>query len=83
MGKPLGSAYHPDQRRDWIKIKNVRGGHRGRWKPGEGRRADTIGSLLLGINDDAGRLRYVGHVGTGFTDDMLAELSEQLAPLGR
>ena len=30
VGKPLGSAYHPDQRRDWIKIKNVKaaGGHR-------------------------------------------------------
>ena len=27
--------------------------------------------------------RYAGHVGTGFTDDMLADLSEQLAPLGR
>ena len=85
MGKPLGSAYHPDQRRDWIKIKNVKQQEVivAGWKPGEGRRADTIGSLLLGINDDAGRLRYVGHVGTGFTDDMLAELSEQLAPLGR
>ena len=85
VGKPLGSAYHPDQRRDWIKIKNVKQQEVivAGWKPGEGRRADTIGSLLLGINDDAGRLRYVGHVGTGFTDDMLAELSEQLAPLGR
>ena len=85
VGKPLGSAYHPGQRRDWIKIKNVKQQEVivAGWKPGEGRRADTIGSLLLGINDDAGRLRYVGHVGTGFTDDMLAELSEQLAPLGR
>jgi len=84
VGKPLGSAYHPDQRRDWIKIKNVKQQEVivAGWKPGEGRRADMIGSLLLGINDD-GRLRYVGHVGTGFTDDMLAELSEQLAPLGR
>jgi bifunctional non-homologous end joining protein LigD len=85
IGKPLASAYHPGQRRDWIKIKNTRqqeviicG-----WKPGQGRRADTIGSLLLGVNDDDGRLRYAGHVGTGFTDDMLAELGEQLAPLGR
>ena len=24
VGKPLGSAYHPGQRRDWIKVKNVR-----------------------------------------------------------
>jgi bifunctional non-homologous end joining protein LigD len=84
VGKPLGSAYHPGQRRDWIKIKNVKqqeviicG-----WAPGEGRRADLIGSLLLGVYD-GDRLRYVGHVGTGFTDAMLADLAEQLRPLGR
>ena len=84
VGKPLGSAYHPGQRRDWIKIKNVKqqeviicG-----WTPGEGRRADLIGSLLLGVYD-GDRLRYVGHVGTGFTDAMLADLAEQLRPLGR
>src|SRR6266566_8561508 len=84
VGKPLGSAYHPGQRRDWIKIKNVKqqeviivG-----WKPGEGRRADMIGSLLVGIND-GGQLRYAGHVGTGFTQDMLTDLMEQLGTLGR
>ena len=85
VGKPLDSAYHPGQRRDWIKVKNVRQQEViiAGWKPGEGRRADMIGSLLLGVNDDDGRLRYAGHVGTGFTQDMLAELMEQLAPLGR
>ena len=84
VGKPLSSAYHAGQRRDWIKIKNVKqqeviicG-----WAPGEGRRADLIGSLLLGVYD-GDRLRYVGHVGTGFTDAMLADLAEQLRPLGR
>jgi bifunctional non-homologous end joining protein LigD len=84
VGKPLSSAYHPGQRRDWIKIKNVKqqeviicG-----WAPGEGRRANLIGSLLLGVYD-GDRLRYVGHVGTGFTDAMLADLAEQLRPLGR
>jgi bifunctional non-homologous end joining protein LigD len=84
VGKPLASAYHPGQRRDWIKIKNVR---RAEvvicgWKPGEGRRADTIGSLLLGVYDE-GRLRYVGHVGTGFTQRALADLMRRLAPLRR
>ncbi|HMH38003.1 MAG TPA: non-homologous end-joining DNA ligase [Streptosporangiaceae bacterium] len=84
VGKPLSSAYHPGQRRDWIKIKNVKqqeviicG-----WAPGEGRRANLIGSLLLGVYD-GDRLRYVGHVGTGFTDAMLDDLAEQLRPLGR
>ncbi|MGH8918301.1 MAG: hypothetical protein ACRD0H_08195, partial [Actinomycetes bacterium] len=55
VGKPLTSTYHPGQRRDWIKVKNVRqqeviicG-----WRPGEGQRADTIGSLLLGHVHDS------------------------------
>ena len=84
MGKPLTSTYHPDQRRDWIKVKNVRQQEViiGGWKPGEGRRADMIGSLLLGIYD-GGQLRYAGHVGTGFTQDMLADLMGQLGSLGR
>ncbi len=84
VGKPLDSAYHPGQRRDWIKIKNVKqqeviicG-----WKHGEGRRADTIGSLLVGIYD-GDQLRYAGHVGTGFTQDMLTDLMGQLGSLGR
>ena len=84
VGKPLDSAYHPGQRRDWIKVKNVKqqeviicG-----WKPGEGRRADTIVSLLVGIYD-GDQLRYAGHVGTGFTADMLDDLMGQLGSLGR
>ena len=82
VGKPLTSHYHPGQRRDWIKVKNVR--HQEvlicGWKPGQGRRADTAGSLLLGVYD-RGHLRYAGHVGTGFTQAMLADLSRQLRPL--
>ena len=82
VGKPLASAYHPGQRRDWIKVKNIR--HQEviicGWTPGHGRRADTIGSLLLGVYD-RGRLRYAGHVGTGFTQAMLADLTRQLRPL--
>jgi bifunctional non-homologous end joining protein LigD len=84
VGKPLDSAYHPDQRRDWIKVKNVKQQEViiGGWKEGAGRRAGMIGSLLLGINDGPA-LRYVGHVGTGFTRDMLAELMRELEPLAR
>ena len=84
VGKPLTSTYHPGQRRDWIKVKNVRQQEVivGGWKPGAGRRAGMIGSLLLGVYDD-GKLRYVGHVGTGFTQDMLTELMRELEPLGR
>jgi bifunctional non-homologous end joining protein LigD len=60
-----------------VKVKNVRtqsvvvGG----WRPGKGRRAGGVGSLLVGVHDDAGRLVYVGHVGTGFTDAALREVA--------
>ena len=51
VGKPLASRYHPGGRRDWIKVKNIR--HQeviiGGWNHGEGGRAHTIGSLLLGV----------------------------------
>jgi bifunctional non-homologous end joining protein LigD len=50
------------------------------WKPGQGRRTDTVGSLLLGIPDDDG-LRYVGKVGTGFKDKELVELTARLRPM--
>jgi len=85
VGKPLTSRYHPGKRREWIKVKNVR--HQevvvAGWKPGEGSRANTIGSLLVGIYDDSGRLRYAGHVGTGFTEPMLRDLEQRLRPLHR
>ena len=84
VGKPLASRYHPGGRRDWIKVKNVR--HQeviiGGWKHGGGGRANTIGSLLLGVYDND-RLRYAGNVGTGFTEAMLADLMGQLGPLER
>jgi bifunctional non-homologous end joining protein LigD len=50
-------------------------------KPGGGRRAGTIGSLVLGAYDDEDRLIYCGGVGTGFTDDMLDELLGLVRPL--
>jgi len=84
VGKPLTSRYKPGRRRDWIKIKNVR--HQELvicgWIPGRGRRADMIGSLVLGGYDGA-RLRYAGNVGTGFTGAMLTDLMRLLAPLER
>jgi bifunctional non-homologous end joining protein LigD len=84
VGKPLASRYYPGLRREWIKIKNVR--HQEvvicGWKPGEGRRAETIGSLLVGVYDDHA-LRYAGHVGTGFTQAMLTDLMRRLRPLQR
>ena len=52
----------------------------GGWRPGQGSRAGTIGSLLLGIPSPEG-LRYAGQVGTGFTRELLGELSPRLEAL--
>jgi bifunctional non-homologous end joining protein LigD len=77
------SRYRPGQRSpSWLKVKNTRMqeavivGIR----PGKGDRAGTIGSLLLAVPDTDG-LRYIGRVGTGFTDRMLHDLDRQLTPL--
>jgi bifunctional non-homologous end joining protein LigD len=77
VAKRLDSAYRPGVRSaEWIKVKNFRtqsvvvGG----WRPGKGRRAGGVGSLLFGVPDDDGRLVYAGHVGTGFSDQDLRDL---------
>ena len=48
------------------------------WTPGKGARESTLGSLLLALYDDRDRLRYVGNVGTGFTQPVLATLVDEL-----
>jgi bifunctional non-homologous end joining protein LigD len=85
VAKRLASRYEPGKRTgSWRKIKNVRQQEVvvGGWKPGEGNRAGQIGSLLIGVQDEAG-LQYAGHVGTGFSQQTLHMLGELLAPLRR
>ncbi|WP_246001651.1 non-homologous end-joining DNA ligase [Allorhizocola rhizosphaerae] len=53
------------------------------WKAGAGRREGMIGSLLLAAYNEKGKLDFLGHVGTGFTDAALVDLSKRLAPLKR
>jgi bifunctional non-homologous end joining protein LigD len=86
LAKRLDSRYLPGQRSDWWrKIKN----HRRQevivagWKPGKGNREGQVGSLLIGVHDEDGELRYAGHVGTGFTVDTLRMLGAKLKPLRR
>ena len=57
------------------------GGRRRRLVAGGGPRAGGLGSLLLGVPDDQGRLVYAGHVGTGFSDRVLADLMARLTGL--
>ena len=65
VAKRLDSPYQPGARsRYWIKtplIKTVEVVIAG-WKPGDGRRAGIVGSLVLGMYDDEGKLVFVGGV---------------------
>jgi len=67
---------------EWLKVKLTRTQDVviGAIRPGKGGRSGAIGSLLLGIPDAEG-LRYVGRVGSGFSDATLAKLEELLRPL--
>jgi ATP-dependent DNA ligase len=80
MAKPVDATYQPGKRA-MIKIKHARtadcvvAGFR--WhKSGENR----VGSLLLGLYDDRGRLQHVG-VTSAFTMAYRQQLAEELAPL--
>jgi ATP-dependent DNA ligase len=80
IAKPAGQPYAPGKR-TMVKVKHARtaecvvGGFR--WhKAGR----DAIGSLLLGLYDDAGALRHVG-VTSSFTMAKRRQLVEELAPL--
>jgi bifunctional non-homologous end joining protein LigD len=87
--KRLDSRYAPGKRTGaWLKVKNT--GRQefviGGWLPGEGRRRNRVGSILLGTFEPDGKgqaLRYAGKVGTGFSERDLASLQARLAPLER
>jgi bifunctional non-homologous end joining protein LigD len=86
IAKRLDSPYEPGRRTPcWLKIKNVERQEVvvGGWVPGDGKRRDRIGALLVGVRDDDGSLRHVGRVGTGFTEAELDRLAEKLRPLER
>ena len=79
LAKRLEQTYQPGVR-GWVKVKHrktadcVVGGYR-LSKDGEG-----VGSLLLGLYDDDGRLHYVGHT-SSFRAAERKALRETLAPL--
>jgi bifunctional non-homologous end joining protein LigD len=85
VAKRLDSVYEPGRRsKAWVKVKHTRTQEVviGGWAPGQGRRAGTIGALLLGIPGPEG-LEYVGQVGTGFNRETLDDLYRRLRPLER
>jgi ATP-dependent DNA ligase len=80
IAKPADAPYQPGKRA-MIKIKHVRSADcvvaGFRWHK-SGR--DAVGSLLLGLYDDRGRLQHVG-VTSSFTMAMRKQLVHELAPL--
>jgi len=79
VAKELAAPYLPGERKGMVKIKRVRtidavvmG-----WRPGK--EEGTVGSLILGLYDEAGELRTVGHT-SGFSAKEKRELPARLAP---
>jgi ATP-dependent DNA ligase len=79
VAKDLGAAYRPGERIGMVKIKRARTidavvvGYR------PGKEEGTVGSLMLGLYDDAGKLHVVGH-SSGLRAREKRALVEKLAP---
>lgn len=85
VAKRFGSTYQPGRRSpDWRKVaarrrmRAVVGG----WLPGEGGRRWSFGSLLVGLWDGE-ELRWVGAVGSGYSDVQLRPITAALHEIER
>lgn len=76
------SGYVSRRSADWIKLKCTQRQEFviGGYTDPRGARAG-IGSLLLGVHDDEGKLRYAGNVGTGFNAKSLLDVKRKLDSL--
>jgi bifunctional non-homologous end joining protein LigD len=83
MAKNSLSKYKEGVRtEDWLKIKTHKRQEAviaGFTEPKGGRK--YFGSLVLGVYDDKGELKYVGHTGTGFNQKSLKYIYDKLKPL--
>ena len=81
VAKRLGTPYQSGKRsKDWRKVKAVNrqdciilG-----WTRGSGSRSATFGALLVGAYDSSGEMKWIGQVGTGFTESVLDHLLKEL-----
>ncbi len=85
MAKRTESPYTPGKRsHNWLKVKT----HERQefvicgWTRGQGRRSAQFGALVLGVRKGS-ELVYVGNCGTGFSDAVIGDLAQRLAPLER
>jgi bifunctional non-homologous end joining protein LigD len=82
MAKRKDSRYEPGRRSGlWLKIKSTHSAEFvvGGYTKGKGSRA-PLGALLVGTWS-GGMLHYAGHVGSGFDEQMLAQLKARLDAL--
>lgn len=83
VSKRAQGAYLPGAREDWFKIKRLDSdefavvGFTG----AKGSRL-SLGALLLARPEPKGRWRYVGRVGTGFSDELLRQLGRDFVKKG-
>jgi bifunctional non-homologous end joining protein LigD len=85
VAKRLGSHYEPGRRSpNWrkIKLRNTQDCVILGFTRGQGGRSGTLGALLVGAIVE-GQMRWIGQVGSGFTERMLENLMSQLAPIAR
>ncbi len=83
IAKRKNSAYVLRRSSDWVKLKCGRRQEFviGGYTDPQGSRTG-IGSLLLGVHDAKGELKYAGNVGTGFNEQVLRDLRARLDELG-
>jgi bifunctional non-homologous end joining protein LigD len=81
IAKRMDAPYRPGRRvTDWRKLKSrpelvaVVGG----FTEGNGSHRGSLGALLVGEYDDEGRLRYLSHVGSGFSHALARSLWDRL-----
>ena len=79
IAKEVECPYQPGERRGMVKVKRVRtidcvvmG-----WRPGK--EEGTVGAIILGLYEDGGTLREIGH-SSGFTAKRKRELVKELKP---
>ncbi|MGO9449499.1 MAG: DNA ligase D [Candidatus Binataceae bacterium] len=84
IAKKRDSPYRGTRSGDWLKIKcpQTRQFVIGGYTDPAGTRTH-FGALLLGMNDQNGKLRFTDKVGTGFNRDLLAKIHQLLKPLAR
>ena len=82
IAKRADAPYRGGRGKDWLKLKCIENQEFviGGWTDPAGSRKG-LGALLLGVYDDQKQLQFAGKVGTGFTDDSLADLAKRLGKL--